>query len=367
MPMAMGVGSRGVWALAISSALGLAVACGGDDDDHPPPKSSGGSSGKAGKGGSAGASAAAGAAGKGGSAGTSGEVAGKGGSAGTEETGGTGGTSGSGGKGGKGGSGNKGGTGGSVGGTGGGSEAGGGQGGAGEGGVNATGGSSGKGGTSGGGGTSGTGNGAGGTSGGGGTSGTGNGAGGTTSGGEGGLAGEGGFGGEGGVGGSPLNLFFSEYVENTGTNPRALEIINKSGVSVDLSNCSVGIFNNAGTNPNPIINLTGTLANNAVFVLCSAAIGTSCDQTSTNLTFDGNDGISLRCGTTRMDFIGQNTGTSPGTEWGDATVGTADQTLRRKCSVTTGDTNSTDAFVPSAQWVSFPAGTTSGLGSATCG
>jgi hypothetical protein len=282
------------------------------------------------------------------------------------------GDSGSGGKGGKGGSSGKGGTGNSTGGggtggtlmtTGGtGAEAGGGQGGeagiGGEGGSHehSTGGTSGHSGTSGGGtaGTSGT-SGTAGTSGHSGTSG---------------LAGEGGVGGEGGQGGAgptTPNLFFSEYVENTGTNPRALEIINKSGTSVDLATCSIGIFDNAATTPSRIINLTGTVANNDVFVICSAAIGSVCDQTSTNLTFDGNDAISLRCGTTRLDIIGQNTGTSPGTEWGDSTVGTMDQTLRRKCSVTTGDTNGTDAFVPSVQWVSVGTGVTSGLGSPTCG
>jgi hypothetical protein len=68
-----------------------------------------------------------------------------------------------------------------------------------------------------------------------------------------------------------------------------------------------------------------------------------------------------------MDIIGQNTGTSPGPQWGDTTTGTADQTLRRKCAVTTGDTTGSDAFVPSTQWVSLPAGTTTGLGSPTCG
>ena len=342
----------------------MAVACGGDDDSAPPPKHTGGHSGVAGKAGAGGTSGAS--SGRGGTAGN--ETAGKAGSAGTAggEVAGSGGKGGSGsaGKGGKGGNGGTGGTMMTTGGTG--AEAGGGQGG--EAGIGGEGGFSGEhsaGGTSGHSGTSG-----GGTSGTAGTSGTSGTSGTAGTSGTNGLAGEGGVGGEGGQGGAgptTPNLFFSEYVENTGTNPRALEIVNKSGTSVDLSTCSVGIFDNAATTPSRIINLTGTVANNDVFVICSAAIGSVCDQTSTNLTFDGNDAISLRCGTTRLDIIGQNTGTSPGTEWGDSTVGTMDQTLRRKCSVTTGDTDGTDAFVPSVQWVSVGAGVTSGLGSATCG
>jgi hypothetical protein len=327
--------------------------------------------GKAGRAGGAGTSGA-GTSGQGGTAGEgTGGKGGSGGMAGGEEAGGTGGSGATGGGGGKGGSGGKGGAGGTTGGTG--AETGGGQGGAGEGGIggeHTTGGTSGKGGSSGSAGTSGT-TGIGGTAGTAGTAGSGGtiGTGGTLGGpgGEGGIGGEGGFGGEGGAGPNALNLFFSEYVENTGTNPRALEIINKSGASVDISACSIGIFNNASATVSRTITLSGTVANNDVFVICSAAIGTACDQTSANLVFDGNDAISLRCNGTRVDIIGQNTGTSPGTEWGDATVGTADQTLRRKCSVTHGDTNGTDAFVPSVEWVSVGTGVTSGLGSATCG
>jgi predicted extracellular nuclease len=208
--------------------------------------------------------------------------------------------------------------------------------------------------------------GTGGTSGHGGTGGT-SGHGGTGPGGEGGIGGEGGNGGVGGAGEPPLNLFFSEYVENAGTNPRALEIINKTGVEVDLTGCAISIFRNAAVNATRTIALSGTIANNDVFVVCSAAIGSACDQVSGTLVFDGNDAVALRCGTTRLDIIGQNTGTAPTTQWGDTSVGTANQTLRRKCSVTTGDTNGTDTFTPSVQWVSLPVGTTSGLGSPTCG
>lgn len=363
------VGIKGVWTWALLGAVGLAAACGSDDNNNPPP-GSGGSAGASGKVGSAGTVGTAGKAGSS-SAGAGGTSAGSSGKGGT----GTGGMAGAetGATGGKGGSGNRGGTGGTSNGT------------SGEGGVSGEGGANpgngGKGGSSGRGGSSGTGTGTSGHGGSGGHSGN-VGVGGTSSpGGEGGMSGEAGASGAsgasgesgasgaagaGGAGESTPNLFFSEYVEPTGTNPRALEIINKSGATMDLSGCSVVLFSNAATAPSSQVALTGSVANNDVFVLCSAAIGTSCDQVAAGLTFDGNDGIALRCGGTRLDLIGQ-LGTNPGTEWGNATVGTQDQTLRRKCSVTIGDRNSNDAFDPSTQWVQVPSNSTAGLGSATCG
>ncbi len=63
-----------------------------------------------------------------------------------------------------------------------------------------------------------------------------------------------------------------------------------------------------------------------------------------------------------VDRIGQ-VGFDPGSEWGSGDVSTADNTLRRKASVTTGDPNSRDVFDPSVEWDGFPVDTFSGLGS----
>lgn len=355
------VGIKGVWAMALLGAVGLASAC-GSDDDVSPPNGTGGSAGTAGKAGGSGA----GTAGKAGSSG-----GGTGGS-----TAGTGGKAGSGGMAGEATSG----SGGSTNGEAGMNE----QGGAGQ--SSSAGGTSGRGGRGGRGGASGRGGStsAGGTSGSGGTAGhAGNfGSGGTAGpGGEGGLGGEGGesgaspqggasgesgAAGAGGAGQATLNLFFSEYVEATGTNPRALEIINKSGGTESLSSCNVNIFSNGATTPTTTVSLAGSVADGDVFVVCSAAIGTQCDQVSASLTFDGNDAIVLRCGSTRLDSIGE-VANNPGTEWGDATIGTQNQTLRRLCNVTSGDRNPNDAFTPSTQWISISGNSTVGLGNPACG
>lgn len=52
----------------------------------------------------------------------------------------------------------------------------------------------------------------------------------------------------------------------------------------------------------------------------------------------------------------------PGTEWGINEVSTADNTLRRKSSVVSGDTDITNAFDPAVEWEGFATDTISGLG-----
>ncbi|HKV11540.1 MAG TPA: lamin tail domain-containing protein, partial [Thermoanaerobaculia bacterium] len=71
---------------------------------------------------------------------------------------------------------------------------------------------------------------------------------------------------------------------------------------------------------------------------------------------------------TVIDSLGQ-IGVDPGTEWGTGTASTADNTLRRKSTVCTGDANPNDTFTPSTQWDGFATDTFSGLGShtAACG
>jgi hypothetical protein len=343
LTMAQGVvGIRGSLILALTGALGLAVACGDDDSPPAPPHSTGGTAGKGGSagkagadtGGTAGGTDVGGTSGKGGSAG-------KGGKGGAGATGGTG----AGGKGGSGTTGGTGATGGSqmpVGGEGGESGAGmGGQGGAGMGGTGGTGGTSqaGQGGE----------------------------------GGNGALGGEGGVGavaGEGGQGGATVhlgpNLFFSEYLEASGgTNPDAVEIINKDGASVGLTGCSILVYANGSPTATATVALTGTVTNNDVYVVCTSAISTLCDQNAAALSFSGDDALELRCGANTLDVIGR-IGADPGTQWGTGTTTTLNHTLRRLCSVTTGDRDGTNQFGPAQQWAGLPVDTTSGLGSATC-
>jgi len=165
------------------------------------------------------------------------------------------------------------------------------------------------------------------------------------------------------------DLFFSEYVEGTSNN-KALEIFNGTGAPVDLGagGYSVQMFFNGSATAGLTINLTGTVADDDVFVLAnsgaSAPILAVADQTNGAGWFNGDDAVVLRKGTTVLDVIGQ-IGTDPGTEWGTGPTSTADNTLRRKASVTDGGPNGADAFDPSLEWDGFATDTFDGLGSHT--
>ncbi|TMC29224.1 MAG: hypothetical protein E6J24_16725, partial [Chloroflexi bacterium] len=162
------------------------------------------------------------------------------------------------------------------------------------------------------------------------------------------------------------DLFFSEYIEGSSNN-KALEIFNGTDTAVDLvaSGYNVQMFFNGSVSAGLTINLVGTIAPNDVFVLAqssaNAAILAQADQTNGAGWFNGNDAVVLRKGAQIIDVIGQ-IGFNPGTEWGTGLVSTADNTLRRKLSVTKGDANGTDVFDPSIEWEGFAIDTFDGLG-----
>jgi hypothetical protein len=171
------------------------------------------------------------------------------------------------------------------------------------------------------------------------------------------------------VEGAPTELFFSEYIEGTSNN-KALEIFNGTGAAVNLSAGSyqVQIFSNGSTTPSATISLTGTVANNDVFVLshssASATILAQADQTAGNVNFNGDDAVALLKGSAMIDVIGQ-IGTDPGTEWGTGLTSTADNTLLRKGNIQAGDANGSDAFDPSIEWNGLATDTFTDLGSHT--
>lgn len=169
-----------------------------------------------------------------------------------------------------------------------------------------------------------------------------------------------------------MALFFSEYIEGSSNN-KALEIYNNTGTAIDLAAAGyvVQMYFNGNSTPRLTIPLTGTVANGDIFVLAqssaNAAILAQADQTSSASWFNGDDAITLRRGGangTIVDVIGE-VGIDPGTEWGSGLTSTADNTLRRKSSVTTGDTNPNDTFDPSVQWDGFATDTFDNLGSHT--
>ncbi len=168
-------------------------------------------------------------------------------------------------------------------------------------------------------------------------------------------------------------LFISEYIEGSSNN-KAIEIYNGTGAAVNLATSSYNLqmYFNGSASAGLTINLTGTVAAGDVYVVAqssaNAAILAQADQTNGSGWFNGDDAVVLRKGTTIIDVIGQ-IGFDPGTEWGTGLTSTADNTLRRKSAVCSGDTNGSNVFDPSTEWDGFATDTVSDLGShtASCG
>lgn len=175
-------------------------------------------------------------------------------------------------------------------------------------------------------------------------------------------------------------LFFSEYIEGSGNN-KALEIYNGTGAAVNLATgvYSIELYSNGGVTVTATQALTGTIANNDVYVLAhasaTAAFTGVADITIAGgvLNFNGDDAVLLKKNGVIIDVFGK-VGWDPGTDWLDGTVNTANQTLVRKNTVcspnTTGFSNQTVApftinTVLSTEWNESPQDTSSFLGSHT--
>jgi plastocyanin len=162
---------------------------------------------------------------------------------------------------------------------------------------------------------------------------------------------------------SPVgNLFISEYAEGTSYN-KYIEIYNGTGSSVDLSDYDIWKITNGGNWPEFSLSLTGTLANNEVYVICSsnsnvsATILNTADTLWSSASWNGDDAVGLAKNGVLIDAVGN--GVDPGIAWDVAGVveATKDHTLIRKCSVTQGDTNwiaSAGVDSLTSQWLVYP-------------
>ncbi len=166
----------------------------------------------------------------------------------------------------------------------------------------------------------------------------------------------------------PPSLLFSEYVEGDSQGDlKALEIVNQGDGPLPLAGCALEIYGN-GVSTMPVVYdfPDVELPSLDVFVVCGqfSAGEPFCDGDG-RFNFDGNDAIALVCPGWLIDVIGQ-IGQNPGTAWSGGGVSTANQTLRRKCTVTVGDSNGNDAFDPSLEWDSAGADDVSNLGVYHC-
>ncbi len=148
-------------------------------------------------------------------------------------------------------------------------------------------------------------------------------------------------------------IFISEYVEGSGNN-KALELYNPGEQAVDLSNYRVRVFYNGSTSSTNI-NLSGSLAAKQTFVIVNgqAVVGLRdlANLITGSASWNGDDAIVLEKNGAVVDSFGR-VGEDPGAAWSNNNVRTVDQSLRRVGIVY--DTNISDAFDPSVQWLQFP-------------
>ena len=176
---------------------------------------------------------------------------------------------------------------------------------------------------------------------------------------------------------SSYDLFFSEYIEGSSSN-KAIEIYNPTGASVDLSNYRVIRANNGSVSLTDSLVLSGTLADNDVYVIGNASavaeILSVSDITSTLTFYNGDDfmGLEKNIGGTwvTIDVIGVR-GVDPGTNWTvGATGATSEFTLVRKPEILNGTTDwtaSAGTTDDDSQWLIYPQNTVTYLGSHTAG
>ncbi|MGI2259338.1 endonuclease [Shewanella sp. GXUN23E] len=167
---------------------------------------------------------------------------------------------------------------------------------------------------------------------------------------------------------SPGVLLITEYIEGSSNN-KVVELSNVGGSAIDLTanEYKLVLFTNGGIEPKSTEILTGTLqpGSSYVFHNSSAADAFKIGAASTVTYFNGDDALVLYKDDAVIDRIGK-LGEDPGAAWLDPNnpdFSTADRTLRRKATVTAGDTVA-DAPFPGEdnQWVVFAKDTADGIG-----
>lgn len=149
------------------------------------------------------------------------------------------------------------------------------------------------------------------------------------------------------------DLFISEYVEGSSNN-KYIEIYNPTDKEIDLSNYTLALNTNGGSEWKNSDDLTGSLPAKSVIVYKNAqAIAYDGEaEVSIATNFNGNDPVGLFKNGTLIDIIGIFKG-------GDEDFG-ADKTFRRKSTVT-----APSATYNPAEWDEFAKDDVSGLGSHT--
>ena len=158
---------------------------------------------------------------------------------------------------------------------------------------------------------------------------------------------------------SVVELFFSEYVEGGGNN-KAIEIVNLTDNTIDLSAYSIKKQSNGAGDWVNELPLSGTIAVNDVFVMIHFQAD---DNTLTSeadlvapqgsdygapINFNGNDAVGLFKNDVLIDIVGV---------LGETIKNFENMTLRRKANVTEPNTTYTES-----EWDEFQQGTVDGIG-----
>ncbi|MGB0895071.1 MAG: endonuclease [Parashewanella sp.] len=163
------------------------------------------------------------------------------------------------------------------------------------------------------------------------------------------------------------NLIITEYIEGNSNN-KAVEISNvgSSPINLDAADYKLRRYNNGKGKVGATETLTGTLAagQSIVFHNAGAADKFKKGKASTITYFNGDDTLVLTKDDVTIDRFGK-IDQDPGSAWTDPNnpdFSSANKTLRRKASVTTGDTDAKAAFPTGDQWAVFDVDTADGLG-----
>ncbi|MBN2682448.1 MAG: lamin tail domain-containing protein [Bacteroidales bacterium] len=171
--------------------------------------------------------------------------------------------------------------------------------------------------------------------------------------------------------GCATDLIISEYIEG-GSSEKYIEIFNKTGSDVDLSDYELHFYANGAFTPTNTHSLSGTLTDGSAIVYRNSSATLYAATTSAAVNFNGDDAVALyKVSTTSFVDIFGCIGEDPGSAWTSASNSTLDKTLVRKPTVTAGVTTNPASGFPTleSEWDEYNIDDVSNLGSHTmnCG